>query len=176
MMMPTAQTILMGSAGHKNGSSLIAEMRPYHESQPDIHQASQQLCQDMLELEVQIAQLKQQEQDLEMVLGNVWQALVRSGSADARPASSLWKLVRRFASSVVAVPVPPDMAMSQTMVTPFGMDSDRDAERDQHQSMGISLEAPGSVFKIICALRISLHIVVFDISQDHGRANADMSR
>ena len=53
-------------------------------------------------LEQRISQPTERESDLEMVLGNVWQALVRSGSTDAQPESPVWRLVRRFARNVLS--------------------------------------------------------------------------
>lgn len=53
-------------------------------------------------LEQRLSQPTDREQDLEMVLGNVWQALVRAGSADAQPESPVWRLVRRFAGGVLS--------------------------------------------------------------------------
>ncbi|KAK4505478.1 hypothetical protein PRZ48_003441 [Zasmidium cellare] len=63
-------------------------------------------------LEQRLSQPSDREQDLEMVLGNVWQALVRTRSADAQPESPVWRLVRRFAGSILST-VPRSSAESQ---------------------------------------------------------------
>lgn len=53
-------------------------------------------------LEQRLSQPSEREQDLEMVLTNVWQALLRSGSADAQTESGVWRLVSRFASNILS--------------------------------------------------------------------------
>jgi hypothetical protein len=60
-------------------------------------------------LEQRITQPTERESDLEMVLGNVWQALVRSGSSDAQPESPVWRLVRRFARNVLSTTTEPTL-------------------------------------------------------------------
>lgn len=52
-------------------------------------------------LEQCLSQPTDREQDLEMVLANVWQALVRTGSEESQLESPVWRLVRRFAGSVL---------------------------------------------------------------------------
>ena len=64
----------------------------------DVHTLRQQ----MYEQEQRISRQSERESDLEMVLGNVWQALVRSGSSDAQPDSPLWRLVARFAKNMLS--------------------------------------------------------------------------
>lgn len=68
-------------------------------------------------LEQRLSQPTDREQDLEMVLGNVWQALVRTGSADAQPESPVWRLVRRFAGSILST-VPRSSAETQPAAGP----------------------------------------------------------
>lgn len=68
-------------------------------------------------LEQRLSQPSEREQDLEMVLGNVWQALVRSRSADAQPESPVWRLVRRFAGSILSA-VPRSSTETQLAAAP----------------------------------------------------------
>lgn len=68
-------------------------------------------------LEQRVFQPTDREQDLEMVLGNVWQALVRSGSTDAQPDSPVWRLVARFASNVLSTTPGPRVTSSQQLCT-----------------------------------------------------------
>lgn len=77
-----------------------------HSSEPDYLPAIQSLRSRLEVLEQRITLPTDREQDLEMVLGNVWQALVRCQSRDTEPDSPLWKLVARFARSVLANPEP----------------------------------------------------------------------
>ena len=62
-------------------------------------------------LEQRISQPTERESDLEMVLGNVWQALVRSGSRDAQPESP----VRRFARNVLSSETEPTLPVQANM-------------------------------------------------------------
>jgi hypothetical protein len=70
-------------------------------------------------LEQRISQPFERESDLEMVLGNVWQALVRSGSSDAQPESPVWRLVRRFARNVLSTTTESTLPV-QTNITGSG--------------------------------------------------------
>lgn len=66
-------------------------------------------------LEQRLSYPNEREQDLEMVLANVWQALVRTGSADAQPESPIWRLVRRFAGNTLSS-VPANSSNAQPAV------------------------------------------------------------
>lgn len=68
-------------------------------------------------LEQRMSQPTERESDLEMVLGNVWQALVRSGSADALPDSPIWRLVQRFARNILST-TPASTLAVQTVANP----------------------------------------------------------
>jgi hypothetical protein len=61
----------------------------------------QELRQTIQRLEQRINQPNERESDLEMVLGMVWQALVRSRSSETRPEAPLFRLVRRFACNIL---------------------------------------------------------------------------
>lgn len=67
----------------------------------------QSLRQRVQLLEQRFSQPTERESDLEMVLGNVWQALVRTGSSDAQPESPVWRLVRRFARNILSTTTEP---------------------------------------------------------------------
>ena len=84
-----------------------ADRSAFSDGTHDVAHLCTSLAQRVALLEQRAAQPTEREQDLEMVLENVWQALVRCNSVDAQPESALWKLVKRFARNVLTTPTPP---------------------------------------------------------------------
>lgn len=66
-------------------------------------------------LEQRISQPTGRESDLEMVLGIVWQALVRSGSEDGQPESPVWRLVQRHARNVLSTTTGPALPVQANL-------------------------------------------------------------
>ena len=60
------------------------------------------LCERVQILEQRTSQPGQREWDLEMVVANVWQALVRSNSPEAQRNSAVWQVVARHAPKVLS--------------------------------------------------------------------------
>jgi hypothetical protein len=88
--------------------AFLSQPPPMPEPAPQVDPLAQmQVLREKVSLLEQRQSLpNEQEQELEMVLGIVWEALVRSKSTEAQPDTWLWKLVRRFAPKILRTTPP----------------------------------------------------------------------
>ena len=71
-------------------------------------------------LEQRMSQPAERESNLEIVLGNMWQALARSGGTDARLDSPTWRLVVRFARNIISTTqISPSIGFLQSDISTY---------------------------------------------------------
>lgn len=93
---------------------------------PELRAAVHTLRTGMRLLEQRHSEPSEREQDLEMVLGNIWQALQRckcpQTQVEIQPDTPLWKLVRRFCPNVLsnAPAVEPILPQQQNLLADWG--------------------------------------------------------